>query len=182
MGRPSFEIDIQKAQRILDQLSPTQFPHEKALCNYVADEYNKIGTSRTTHSVVKLRIKNSILHLPFAMPRGKVGRSPTTPLTFEHKQKMATGRQLKLNSPPASGNEMDLWKRTMERKFATRPNQLKGILKGNWKASIKSNCEECMGGRENRKHDDPPLSDAIRDCGGTSCVFYYLRPYKKAGE
>lgn len=182
MGRQPLQIDIQKAQRILNSLSPTQFPHEQALCHFVADEYNKLGSSQTTHSVIKSRIRNSIIILPFAMPRGKTGRSSTTPLTIEHKSKLAMGRQLKLNSEPASGDKIELWKRNMERKFADRPNQLANILKGNRKTSIKSNCEECMGGRENRKHDDPPLSEAIRGCGGTSCVFYPIRPYRLKGE
>src|SRR4051812_44042432 len=133
MGRTPCQIDIQKAQRILDQISPTQFPHEQALCHFVADEYNKVGSSRTTHSIIKSRMRNSIIILPFAMPRGKTGRTSTTPLTIAHRLKLSMGRELKLNSPPASGNKIDLWKRTMERKFADRPNQLASVLKGNRK-------------------------------------------------
>lgn len=178
MGRPSININTPLAQQIADTIKGDQFPNMFQLCSYIADEYNKTISAefpQINHQLIKLRIVNGVIKLPFELPRGKGGKNIGVKLTEDHKKKMVEGRKKK-NKPIVQNK--DLWQENMKKDFGHRSTLYSGVINGRARACIKAMCINCMGGYVNRSPEDPPIGNAIRDCRGFDCPLYVLRPFQ----
>ena len=178
MPRPAIAIDVRGAQSILDKIKESDFANELSLCSYVAAQYNEhVGTPKINHQLIKLRINAGVLKLPFDMPKGKRGRQAGTQLSQDHKEKLLAGRKTKKNKVAA--NRSKEWADNMKEMFDGKQTLLNGILEGKIRACVKGFCINCVGGYKNRTSDDPPIAQAIRDCRGSNCPLYDVRPFQK---
>lgn len=183
MPRPVKPIDQLGMQKIVDSIKPDQFSNTMALCMYVAERYNNEifphnQSAQVDHQLVKLRINAGVIKLAFPLPVGRRGRQPGVSITNEQKEKMQAGRISK-KKIAVVGDNMELWQQNMKEDFSGKKILCDGLLAGKKNSAIKAMCISCMGGYQNRSPEDPPLTQAIRDCRGYSCPLYLVRPFQK---
>jgi hypothetical protein len=188
MPRPVKPIDQIGMQKIVDSIKPDQFSNTMALCSYVAERYNNEifphnQSAQVDHQLVKLRIGAGVIKLAFPLPVGRRGRQKGATITNEQKEKMQAGRiNKKKIATVANGDGMQMWQQNMQEDFAGKKILCDGLLAGKKNSAIKAMCINCMGGYQNRSPEDPPLTNAIRDCRGYSCPLYLVRPFQKKGQ